>query len=77
MIVTTLQDMFINLNKKRTAIRVARSFGRTDRKWTLNCKYARSFVVNPEFVAGLGEYGYELILVKKGTTEPVIFEEEE
>lgn len=63
MIITDIQDLFIELNKSYTCRQIGRVFGK-ERKWVMYRKWVDEFTVTPEFVAGLKEYGHELKLVK-------------
>ena len=56
------------LSEKHTNKEIARHFGR-ERKFVTNMKCGCCFHMNPEFIAGLREYGYELKLVKIGSDE--------
>lgn len=63
MIITDIQDLFIELHKTESYSQIARKFGKK-RRWASDRKWVNEFTVTPEFVAGLKEYGYELKLVK-------------
>ena len=64
MVLDDIADFFCELSKKQKHKDIARQFGR-ERKFVCNVKNGCNFNLNPEFVAGLAEYGYELKLVKK------------
>lgn len=64
MILDDIADLFEELHEKNKAKEIARHFGR-ERKFVYNTKAGCNVILNPEFVAGLNHYGYELRLVKK------------
>lgn len=66
MILEDIANLFEELSTKHKHSDIARHFGR-ERKFVINMKCGCSFILNPEFVAGLKEYGYELKLVKIGS----------
>ena len=68
MILEDITNLFEELSAKHTQKEIARHFGR-ERKFVVNVKNGCKFVINPEFIAGLREYGYELKLVKIGSDE--------
>ncbi len=63
MILEDIANLFEELSAKHTHKEISRHFGR-ERKFVINIKNGCNFVINPEFIAGLREYGYELKLVK-------------
>ena len=63
MILEDIANLFEELSSKYTNKEIARHFGR-ERKFVINMKSGCNFHMNPEFIAGLKEYGYELKLVK-------------
>ena len=63
MVITEIQDLFCELNKKYTWQEIARHFGK-ERKWPMSVATGCNFTLNAEFVAGLRSYGYDLKLVK-------------
>ena len=63
MIFEDISNLFEELSAKHTHKEISRHFGR-ERKFVINIKNGCNFVINPEFIAGLREYGYELKLVK-------------
>lgn len=65
MIFEDIANLFEELSSKYTHKEIARHFGR-ERKFVINMKCGCGFHMNPEFIAGLREYGYELKLVKIG-----------
>ena len=68
MILEDISNLFEELSAKHTHKEIARNFGRA-RKFVINMKCGCNFHMNPEFIAGLREYGYELKLVKIGSDE--------
>ena len=66
MILEDITNLFEELSQNHTHKEIARNFGR-ERKFVINMKCGCSFRMNPEFIAGLKEYGYELKLVKIGS----------
>ena len=68
MILEDIENLFEELSAKHTHKEISRHFGR-ERKFVINIKNGCNFVLNPEFIAGLREYGYELKLVKIGSDE--------
>ena len=63
MILEDIANLFEELSAKHTHKEISRHFGR-ERKFVINIKNGCNFVINPEFIAGLREYVYELKLVK-------------
>ena len=63
MILEDISNLFEELSAKHTHKEISRHFGR-ERKFVINIKNGCNFVINPEFIAGLREYGYEFKLVK-------------
>ena len=63
MILEDIANLFEELSAKHTHKEISRHFGR-EIKFVINIKNGCNFVINPEFIAGLREYGYELKLVK-------------
>ena len=63
MILDDIADLFCELEKTNTHKEIARHFGR-ERKFVIGMKNGCNPILNPEFVAGLKNYGYELKLVK-------------
>ena len=63
MILEDIANLFEELSAKHTHKEISRHFGR-ERKFVISIKSGCNFVINPEFIAGLREYGYELKLVK-------------
>ena len=63
MILEDIANLFEELSENHTNKEIARNFGR-ERKFVINMKSGCNFHMNPEFIAGLKEYGYELKLVK-------------
>ena len=63
MILEDIANLFEELSSKYTNKEISRHFGR-ERKFVTNMKSGCNFNMNPEFIAGLKEYGYELKLVK-------------
>ena len=63
MILDDIANLFEELSAKHTHKEISRHFGR-ERKFVINIKNGCNFIINPEFIAGLREYGYELKLVK-------------
>ena len=68
MILEDIANLFEELSEKHTNKEISRNFVR-GRKFVINVKNGCNFVMNPEFIAGLREYGYELKLVKIGSDE--------
>ena len=68
MILEDIANLFKELSAKHTNKEIARNFGR-ERKFVINMKHGCNFHMNPEFIAGLREYGYELKLAKIGSDE--------
>ena len=68
MILEDISNLFKELSTKHTNKEIARNFGR-ERKFVINMKCGCNFNMNPEFIAGLRKYGYELKLVKIGSDE--------
>ena len=68
MILEDIANLFEELSAKHTNKEISRNFGR-ERKFVINVKNCCNFVMNPEFIAGLREYGYELKLIKIGSDE--------
>ena len=68
MILEDISNLFEELSAKHTYKEIARNFGR-ERKFVINMKCGCNFRMNPEFIAGLRKYGYELKLVKIGSDE--------
>lgn len=68
MVLEDIANLFKELSAKHTNKEIARNFGR-ERKFVINVKNGCNFVMNPEFIAGLREYGYELKLAKIGSDE--------
>ena len=66
MILEDIANLFEELCVNHTHKEIASNFGR-ERKFVINVKNGCNFIVNPEFIAGLLEYGYELKLVKIGS----------
>ena len=64
MILDDIADLFSELEKKQTHKEISRHFGR-ERKFVISMKCSCGLHLNPEFIAGLNHYGYELKLVKK------------
>ena len=65
MVLDDIADLFEELGTKHKHRDIARQFGK-ERKYVINIKNGCNMVLNPEFVAGLDYFGYELKLVKKG-----------
>ena len=68
MILEDIANLFEELSAKYNHKEIARNFGR-ERKFVIDIKNGCNFRMNPEFIAGLREYGYELKLVKIGSDE--------
>lgn len=64
MIIENIADLFQELTEKHTHKEIARHFGR-ERKFVISVKNGCNFNLNPEFIAGLNHFGYELILKEK------------
>lgn len=64
MILEDIAVLFEELRKQDKAKDIARHFGR-DRKYVYSIVNGCNVVLNPEFIAGLNHYGYELKLMKK------------
>ncbi len=64
MVLDDIADLLCELENKNTHKEIARHFGR-ERKFVTNVKNGCNIILNPEFIAGLNHYGYELKLVKK------------
>ena len=63
MVLTDIHNLFCELKKKYTCKEIARHFGK-ERKWTMLVADGGNIVLNPEFVAGLRHFGYDLKLIK-------------
>ena len=63
MIIEDVANLFEELEKQNTHKEIARHFGR-ERKFVIGIKNGCSFVLNPEFIAGLKSFGYEIVLKK-------------
>lgn len=63
-ILEDIANLFEDLEKNHTHKEIARHFGR-ERKFVINMKLGCGFHMNPSFIAGLNNYGYELKLVRK------------
>lgn len=64
MVLDDIADLFCELEKNQTHKEIARHFDR-ERKFVISVKNGCNITLNPEFIAGLSSYGYELKLVKK------------
>lgn len=63
MIIEDIANLFEELEKQNTHKEIARHFDR-ERKFVIGIKNGCSFVLNPEFIAGLRTFGYEIVLKK-------------
>lgn len=64
MIIDDIADLICELRKTYTVKEIARQFDK-NRQWVYTAECGCNVILNPEFIAGLNHFGYELKLVKK------------
>jgi hypothetical protein len=64
MLIEDIASLMEDLHKTYSAKEVSRHFGR-ERKWLYSVMNGCGIHLNPEFIAGLNHFGYELRLVRK------------
>ena len=64
MLIEDIATMIEDLHKTNSAREISRHFGR-ERKWVYSAMNGCGIQLNPEFLAGLNHFGYELKLERK------------
>lgn len=64
MLIEDIATMIEDLHKTNSVREISRHFGR-ERKWVYSVMNGCGIQLNPEFLAGLNHFGYELKLERK------------